>query len=232
MKYIAIIPAYNEEKCIFNVVKSIKLNNSNIDVLVINDGSTDNTYSEALRAGAKIINLSCNLGIGGAVQTGYIYALYNNYDIAIQIDGDGQHNAKDLNKLINEIKFKNLDMVIGSRFIRSTDYKPSPFRQLGIIYFSKLVSFLCKSPYFDTTSGYRAVNKKMIKLFANYYPKDYPEVETILLANKHNMIVKEIPVDMDERQGGKSSITPLKSIYYMFKVTLSLILQPRIKEVL
>ena len=135
MKILVIIPAYNEEKSIYNVVSSVKLNIPFADVLVVNDGSCDNTYGEAIRAGAKIINLTNNLGIGGAVQSGYIYAYIEGYDIAIQVDGDGQHNPRDLKNLINEIEDGNTDIVIGSRFVERTEYKPSFFRKVGIKYF-------------------------------------------------------------------------------------------------
>lgn len=232
MKYLAIIPAYNEEKSIYKVVNAIKKNRLKFDVVVVNDGSKDNTEKEAKRAGAKVLSLSSNLGIGGAVQTGYLYALYNDYDAAVQIDGDGQHSPKDLEKLIGELDSSKADMVIGSRFISKSIYKPGAFRNIGIKYFSRLVSFLCRNQYYDTTSGYRMVSRKGIKLFANYYPQDYPEVETIVYAVKNGLKVKEISVDMNKRQGGKSSITPVKSVYYMLKVTLALLIQPGRKEVL
>lgn len=232
MNCLAIIPAYNEEKSIYKVVRSIKDNNNEFDVVVINDGSNDNTELEAKRAGAKVLNLSSNLGIGGAVQTGYLYAQYNNYDVAVQIDGDGQHSSNDLDRLVKELNESKVDMVIGSRFISKSNYKPSVYRKLGIKYFSKLVSLLCKSSYYDTTSGYRIVNKKGISLFSNYYPQDYPEVETIIYAVKSGLQVKEISVNMNERQGGKSSITPIKSMYYMSKVTLASLIQPSKKGVL
>ncbi|WP_291651167.1 glycosyltransferase family 2 protein [Clostridium sp.] len=223
MKILVIVPAYNEEKSIYNVVSSVKLNIPFADVLVVNDGSTDNTYSEAIRAGAKIINLTNNLGIGGAVQSGYIYAYIKGYNIAVQLDGDGQHNPRDLKNLINEIEEGNADIVIGSRFVERTEYKPSFFRNVGIKYFSKLVSILCGKSYYDTTSGYRIVNRKVIKLFLNYYPKDYPEVETIVYACKKGLNIKEVKVEMNDREAGKSSITPIRAMYYMIKVTLSTI---------
>lgn len=227
MKTLVVVPAYNEERSIHTVIKNIKTQEPNIDVVVINDGSTDNTYLEAKKAGALVINLPQNLGIGGAVQTGYIYAKNNNYDIVIQIDGDGQHNPKDIGKLTYLLQQDQADMVIGSRFIENTNYKASVMRKIGINFFSKLVSILCKEKYYDTTSGYRAVNKKCIKLFSCYYPKDYPEVEAIVFAKKRGIRIKEVSVSMDERIQGKSSITPLKAAYYMFKVTCTTLLQPR-----
>ncbi|MEW8955503.1 glycosyltransferase family 2 protein [Clostridium sp.] len=227
MKILVIVPAYNEGKSIYNVVTSIfKEAIEGLHVLVINDGSLDNTAKEAERAGAKIINLPINLGIGGAVQTGYLYAYYNDYDIAIQFDGDGQHRAKDLNRVIEEITSENCDMVIGSRFIEESSYKPSFFRSIGISFFSSLVSKLCNEKVYDTTSGYRAINRKVIESFVHYYPKDYPEVETIAYIIKNGLKVKEIPVLMNYRTEGVSSITPIKSIYYMIKVTLALLILP------
>lgn len=165
-----------------------------------------------------------NLGIRGAAQCGYMYALKNECDIAIQMDGDGQHSYKDLENLILEMIENKYDMVIGSRFIEKTDYKPSLPREIGIKYFSKLVSLLCKKNYYDTTSGYRLVNKKGIKLFVDYYPRDYPEVETIVYACKTGLKVKEVKVEMCERMGGKSSINFIDAMYYMVKVTISTIL--------
>lgn len=226
MKIMVAIPAYNEEENIFTVVKAVKCYYPEVDVVVINDGSKDCTGVEAQRAGAFVINLPQNLGIGGAVQTGYIYASRRGYDVVIQIDGDGQHNPKDLSRLIDSIAKDEADMVIGSRFIKKTDYESSKMRRLGINFFSKLVSFVCRGDFSDTTSGYRAVNKKVIKLFSRYYPRDYPEVETIVYASKMGVRIKEISVDMNKRQEGKSSITPLKSIYYMIKVTCAILLQP------
>lgn len=224
MKILVIIPAFNEEATIYNVVTKVNQCNLAVDTLVINDGSNDHTSQKALQAGAKVINLSRNLGIGGAVQTGYLYALYNNYDIAIQIDGDGQHNPEYLSKLIQPIINDTADMTIGSRFLERTGYMPSFFRRIGIKYFSKLVSLSIRKDIFDTTSGFRAINRKTIELFSKYYPSDYPEVETIVYTANHGLRIKEVPVIMNYRQGGRSSITPVKSMYYMIKVTLSVIL--------
>jgi glycosyltransferase involved in cell wall biosynthesis len=230
VKSLVIVPAYNEETNIFNVVTRIKSCLDDVDVVVINDGSTDRTYAEAVRAKAEVINLPFNLGIGGAVQTGYLYALHNNYDIAVQIDGDGQHNPEDLKALINMLTAKNADIVIGSRFKDKGTYKSPTMRALGIKYFSALVSYLCGKNFYDTTSGYRVINKKAIKLFSEYYPQDYPEVEVILYGCRNGLKIEEVPVEMSKRQAGKSSITMLKGAYYIIKVTLSLLLIPRRKE--
>lgn len=232
MKIMVAIPAYNEEKNIFSVVSTVKGYYSEVDVVVINDGSKDKTESEATRAGAFVINLPENLGIGGAMQTGYIYAGRMGYDAVVQLDGDGQHNPKDLSRLIDSIRMDEADIIIGSRFLEKTAYKSSYMRRIGIEFFSKFVSFVCKRDFFDTTSGYRAVNKKAITLFSVYYPKDYPEVETIVYALNKGFRIKEISVDMEKRQGGESSITPIKSIYYMIKVTCAIMLQPYEKRFL
>lgn len=227
MKMLAVIPAYNEEKNIRMVIEGLKHHNPEVDIVVINDGSTDDTAKEARRTGVQVISLPQNLGIGGAVQTGYIYANQNNYDVVIQVDGDGQHDPKDLRKLIEPIINYQADMVIGSRFVEKTAYKSSSMRKVGIDFFSKFVSLVCRKSYYDTTSGYRAVNKNGIELFSRYYPKDYPEVETIVYATKKGLKVMEVSVDMNERYSGKSSITPIKSVYYMIKVTFAIILQPK-----
>lgn len=230
MKTLIIIPAYNEQESIKNVVNEIYENIDNCDILVVNDGSTDNTYNEAIKTNAKVLNLSNNLGIGGAVQAGYLYAYKNNYDIAIQIDGDGQHNPKYINDMIQIISNGQTDMVIGSRFVIKTGYKQTFFRMLGIKLTSGIIKMFARNKIYDTTSGMRAINKSIIELFAKSYPYDYPEpctnMEVILRKKK----VKEIPVEMRQRITGVSSISPIKSIKYMLKVTLSLFLI-RIKKV-
>lgn len=224
LKILTIIPAYNEEKSIADVINQIKLNLPEIDIVVVNDGSSDATSIEATLAGARVINLPFNLGIGGAMQTGYLYANNNNYDIAIQVDGDGQHNPIYIHNLIEPIIQGKADMVIGSRFIKKTYYKPSPTRKVGIIFFSSLIRFLTNQKVNDTTSGFRVVNKEIIKYFSNYYPTDYPEVDVLIKLHKKGFRVIEMPVEMQQRKTGKSSITPLRSIYYMIKVTISLLI--------
>lgn len=223
MRTLVVIPAYNEGKTIYEVVKSVKKAHENVDVLVVDDGSCDETFSESQRAGAKAVCLPLNLGIGGAVQTGYIYALEHGYDCVVQIDGDGQHDPKDLHKLLSLVESGKCDMAIGSRFVEKTGYTPSFFRKIGISYFSKLVSFITGQAVTDTTSGYRAVNRKVIEQFFKYYPTDYPEVETIVYIAKNGYKIKEVSVDMRQRTAGKSSITPLRSLYYTIKVTICLL---------
>lgn len=227
MKILVVVPAYNEEITIRNVVYLITKYQPGIDVLVINDGSSDQTHAMAENAGAQVIDLPYNLGIGGAVQTGFIWALRNKYDIVIQVDGDGQHNPYYLERLIQAVKENEADVIIGSRFIIDTGYKGSKIRKLGISFFSNLLAFICESNYFDPTSGFRALNSKALKIFAEYYPSDYPEVESIVYGLKQGLRIKEIPVAMKARQGGNSSITPLKSVYYMFKVTVMLFCKQR-----
>ena len=225
MKILMIIPAYNEENNIKDTVNSIiNLNDSNIDYIVINDGSTDNTLQVLKNNNFNFINLPTNLGIGGAVQTGYKYALYNNYDIAIQFDGDGQHNAEYINSLVKEIENGN-DLVIGSRFITNLEgFKSTKIRRVGIVILSSLIKLFTGKKITDPTSGFRACNKKIINLFSSDYPTDYPEPDTAVKIIKKNFKVKEIPVIMNERKKGKSSINIFKSIYYMIKVSLSIII--------
>ncbi|GAE89631.1 glycosyltransferase family 2 protein [Acetivibrio straminisolvens] len=224
MKILVIIPAYNEEATIKNVIQRISLKMPQTDILVVNDGSKDNTSLEAKRAGAKVIDLPYNLGIGGAMQTGYIYAKENNYDIAVQVDGDGQHDPSYIKDLIKPILSGSADVVVGSRYISRTNYKSSVFRRMGMIFFSFLVSTLTNQKFKDTTSGFRAVNRDVINYFSNCYPVDYPEVDVLLRLKKRNFRIAELPVEMHERQGGKSSITIFRSLYYMLKVSLALII--------
>lgn len=222
LKILVIIPAYNEEASIQGVVNKIYEQYENIDVVVINDGSKDNTLQEAEKTRARVIDLYCNLGIGGAVQTGYLYALKNNYDIAIQIDADGQHDSSYIEQMIELIESGQANMVIGSRFIENTGYKQTFARMLGIRINSAIIKFFTKKKIYDTTSGFRAVDKEIIKSFAKDYPYDYPEPCTNMEMILKGKLIKEIPVKMNNRTTGISSISPLKSIKYMLKVTLAL----------
>lgn len=228
MKVLIIIPAYNEEKNIVKTVSSlnnIKINGIDLDYIVINDGSLDSTKDILKKNKLNYIDLPCNLGIGGAVQTGYKYAFYNKYDIAIQFDGDGQHNADYIKDLINGILDGN-DLVIGSRFIKEniTGFKSTALRRFGKNFLSFLIKLCTGKTITDPTSGFRACNKDIIKIFADNYPSDYPEPDTVVSLLKNKYKILEVPVKMNERKGGKSSITPLKSIYYMIKVSLSIII--------
>lgn len=223
-KTLIIVPAYNEEGAIRKTVENIKKYNKDCDVLVVNDGSKDDTLLEAKKTEAIVIDLPSNLGIGGAVQTGYLYAKKNNYDIAIQVDGDGQHNPKYIQQMRDMIVNQGYDMIIGSRFVEKTNYKQTFFRMLGINITSGIIKGITGEKIYDTTSGYRAVNREIIEYFASNYPYDYPEPDTNMQMILKGMKLKEIPVEMNQRETGVSSISPLKSISYMLKVTLSLIL--------
>lgn len=224
MRILIIIPAYNEETTIQNVIRHITIKMPDADILVVNDGSNDNTSKKAIEAGAKVIDLPYNLGIGGAMQTGYIYAKENYYNIAVQVDADGQHDPSYIKDLIKPIIDDVADVVVGSRYISKTNYRSSTFRRMGMVFFSLLVSLLTNQKFKDTTSGFRAVNKDVIHCFAKHYPDDYPEVDVLVKLKKKNFRIVELPVQMLERQGGKSSITTLRSLYYMIKVSLSLII--------
>ena len=224
MKTLVIIPAYNEGKCIKNVVNNLMRVNNNVDVLVVNDGSKDDTLNEAKKTKAIVLDLPFNLGIGGAVQAGYIYAYKNNYDIAIQLDGDGQHNPKYIEEMVKIIEESKAEMVIGSRFITKTGYNQTFARMLGIRVIRGIMKLFAGKKIFDPTSGYRAVNKRIIKKFSENYPYDYPEPDTNMRLLKEKVEIIEIPVEMNNRETGKSSITPLKSVYYMIKVTLAMLI--------
>lgn len=229
-KILLIIPAYNESENILSVCKNIvqynNKNKQNYDILVINDGSTDNTEEILCDNNINHIKLIHNLGIGGAVQTGYKFALENNYDIAVQFDGDGQHDVKYVKNIIEPIINKKANMVIGSRFIDSntSKFKSSASRRAGIKIISKVIKIKTGKKIYDTTSGFRAVDSNIMKIFSESYPREYPEpISTVNILN-NNLIVKEEPVAMHERNGGTSSIKSWKTIYYMINVILSILL--------
>lgn len=220
-----IIPAYNEEKSVPNVIRRILHLHPEFDVLVINDGSADRTEEVARAAGATVVTLLQNLGIGGAVQTGYIHAARQGYDVAVQVDADGQHKAEELVKILQPIYRDEADMVVGSRFVDQGGYQSTATRRLGIYLLSVIVSLFARQRIRDVTSGFRAVNRKGIELFSKEYATDYPEVDSLILARKHGLRLQEVAVEMEARQAGASSITAFKSAYYMIKVTLSVIMR-------
>jgi len=226
MKILAIVPAYNEQSNILNVIKSLKAEYPNIDILVVNDGSEDDTGSIAEKTGqAEVINLPCNLGIGGAVQTGFKYAMLKGYDYAFQFDGDSQHNASEIHKITEPLLKNEADVIIGSRFCgEKKGYTSTFLRKIGIKIFSIINSFLIRQTILDNTSGFRAYNKRAIQFFANYYPTDYPEPEAIILLDKNNFKMKEVSIKMMERRRGKSSIKGFNSLYYMIKVILAILI--------
>lgn len=223
MKKLIIIPAYNESANIENTVKDIVNNAPDFDYVIINDCSTDNTLEICERNGFNVVNLPLNLGIGGAVQTGYRYAYNNSYDIAVQVDGDGQHDPAFLEKMAETMLAENADMLIGSRFIEKEGFQTSRARRMGITYFSWLIKLFTRKKITDPTSGLRMINSDIIKVFAESYPRDYPEPESVVHVIRLGRNVKEIPVIMRERQGGKSSIRFFSSIYYMIKVTVAIL---------
>ncbi len=219
---LAIVPALNEAGSIGRVVREVKAADPGFEILVIDDGSTDGTSREAERAGARVVRLPYNLGIGAAVQTGYQYALNNGFEIAVQIDGDGQHDPRDLGRLLAPLLRDDVDMVVGSRFCGERRYRPPFARRVGIRMLSAIVSLIVRRRVTDPTSGFRAVNRKGIKLFADNYPHDYPEAEANVLVARHRLRLVEVPVTMRTRETGRSSITALRSLYYMIKVSLAL----------
>ena len=224
-KVLIIIPAFNEEQNIEYVISCVKKELPYYDILVVNDGSWDRTGHIARELGAIVIDLPYNLGIGATMQTGYRYASLNNYHIAIQVDGDGQHPANQIKKLVQVVGDGMADMAVGSRFIVNGGYKPTMSRLIGIRYFSGLLSLILRQRLTDTTSGFRAVNKGVIDFFSRTYPEDYPEVEALVLLHKSGFKIREVSVDMKDRVGGQSSITPFRSLYYMIKVSLAIVVE-------
>lgn len=222
-KVLLIIPAYNEAENIERVVDNIVENFPQYDYIVVNDGSSDSTRNICRQRGYQYLNLSINLGIGGAVQTGYKYAQDKGYEIAVQIDGDGQHDIAYLEKMLPYLESGEADIVIGSRFIEKEGFQSSATRRTGIKILSFMIWLCTGSKIKDVTSGFRAVNKKFIDIYSVNYPTDYPEPEAIVSAVMHGGVIKECPVVMREREKGTSSINFMKSIYYMIKVTLAII---------
>jgi len=221
MKILVIIPAYNEEESLSGVVRDLREHASEADLLVVDDGSLDATARTAEDLGVNVLRLPFNLGIGGAMQTGYLYARQRDYDIAIQFDGDGQHLASEIKKLLVPLRMGVCDIVVGSRFLEQREYKPSFFRKVGMLVFSSTLSLILGTRVTDTTSGFRAVNRTVIEFYSHTYPDDYPEVEALVLLHKAGVRIAEVSVRMQERLGGRSSITALRSIYYMIKVLLA-----------
>ncbi len=223
-RYLAIVPAHNEEGAIAATVEEIRRFASDFDVLVIDDGSTDTTAARAESAGALVVKLPYNLGIGGAVQTGYVYAQEHDYEVAVQIDGDGQHDPRSIHDLLSRLQADpGLNMVTGSRFLEpdGDGHRSSAPRRFGIRIFARLVSLITGRRVTDPTSGLRMTNHVGIRLFARDYPHDYPEVEAILLMHAHRLESCEIPVTMRPRTSGVSAISSTQPVYYMIKVLLA-----------
>jgi glycosyltransferase involved in cell wall biosynthesis len=220
---LAVVPAYNERATVGRVVHALHRKTPQLDVLVIDDGSTDATAELAEEAGAHVLRMPFNLGIGGAVQAGFKYAAENGYDYMVQVDGDGQHDPGEISKLFAAAQGPDrADMICGSRFANETGYIAPISRRTGIHLFAFLLSRLLRQPVTDPTSGFRLYNRRAIALFARDYPHDYPEVEAVLMLHHHRLRMREVPVRMYQRGGGSSSISTGKSAYYMLKVLLAI----------
>jgi glycosyltransferase involved in cell wall biosynthesis len=227
MKVLVVIPAFNEESNLPEVIEDLKT--ASHEKVVVNDGSLDNTMAVARSLGLRVISHPFNLGIGCAVQTGLRYALGEGYDAAVQFDGDGQHRADQIERILEPVAKGEADMVIGSRVL-ATGYSFPHLRRLGIRVFSFLIKLLTGRRITDPTSGFRCYGARALSLFADYYPDDYPEVESTIMAVNGGLRVAEVPAQMRQRASGRSSITPLRSIYYMVKVSLAIVingLRPR-----
>lgn len=224
-KILVIVPAFNEEGNIKKTITDLLSLEWPLKILVVDDGSSDKTAVIAKGCAVDVVALPFNLGIGGAVQTGFQYAHQKGFDIALQVDGDGQHDSRYLEKILTPIIEKEADMTIGSRFLPPyIGYRSSLLRRLGIHFFAYLISWLTDCKVTDPTSGFRAFNRKMIELFARYYPQDFPEPEAIVVARRYGARIKEVPVEMRKRSSGSSSIRYFKTLYYMVKVTLAILL--------
>ncbi|MEK4509760.1 glycosyltransferase family 2 protein [Paenibacillus sp. FSL K6-2524] len=219
-----IIPAYNEAEGIRHVIDNVRVQIPYADILVINDGSNDSTGDEAAKEGVLVVNLSCNLGIGGAVQTGYQYAHKHGYRYAAQLDGDGQHNPCDFDRMLEELRSGSTDMIVGSRFMKKEGFQSTFLRRIGIDLLAGLLTWLLHRKVTDPTSGYRICGQRAIALFAQEYPVDYPEVEALVQLDNNGCTFGEVPVIMRERVTGCSSIRPLGSVYYMIKVILAVLI--------
>ena len=221
-KIIVIIPAYNEVGSVGKVIEEVNAHLPQAAVLVMNDGSTDHTSERARGCGAMVLDLPFNLGIGGAMQAGYRYAYENGYDISIQVDADGQHDAREITKLLHALEEEKVDVAMGSRFMGGPAYRGSIMRRIGIAIFSGVISAIVRQKITDPTSGFRASNRKAIQLFASDYPQDYPEPEVVILLHQCHLKMGEVSVEMNERYSGESSITKIRSVYYMVKVLLAI----------
>jgi glycosyltransferase involved in cell wall biosynthesis len=224
LRRVAIVPAMNEEENVGRVVDELRAFDPALDIVVVDDGSFDRTAEVAREHGARVLRLPFNLGIGGAVQTGFRYAFERDYDLAVRVDGDGQHDAGQLDAVLAPVLAGEADIAVGSRFaaLDGGGYRSSRSRRVGIRMLAWIVSRIVGRRVTDTTSGFQALNRKAIALFARDYPHDYPEVEATVMVFRHQLRAVEVPVSMRERGGGRSSITALRSVYYMTKVLLAI----------
>jgi glycosyltransferase involved in cell wall biosynthesis len=221
VKRIAIVPAFNEERNLPRLLGELHELDPGLEIVVVSDGSTDRTAEVAAAAGAHVVELPFNLGIGGAVQTGFRFAWEGGYTLAVRLDGDGQHDPGQLRAIVAPVVADEADLSIGSRFLSGGGYQSSAARRVGIRVLARVVSWIAHERLTDTTSGFQAANRRTIRLFAADLPRDYPEVEGLVMAVRHKLRVKEVPVTMREREHGHSSIGTLASVYYMFKVLLA-----------
>jgi glycosyltransferase involved in cell wall biosynthesis len=224
-KVIIVIPAYNEENVIAKTLRSIKEQNKTFEIVVIDDGSADETAEIARREGAIVVSLINNLGYGAAVETGYKYAFYNGYDIVVQIDADGQHDPRYIAKLLAALEEQQCDVVIGSRFYKNVgQYKAPLARRIGMLLFQYLILIFTKKRITDPTSGFIALRRQVLEFFikGNLYPNDYPDADVIILLNNAGFKINEIPVVMYENTTGKSMHSGWKPIYYVIKMFLSI----------
>jgi glycosyltransferase involved in cell wall biosynthesis len=226
MRVAAIVPAYNEARNLPRLAEALRARGTVDDVCVVDDGSTDLTAAVAASLGWTVLRLPMNLGIGGAVQAGYLWAWEHGYDVAVQIDGDGQHDPAYVDALLVPIREGKADFVIGSRFLSDGGYRSTTVRRAGIAYLSWFLRLRCGARVTDPTSGFRAANREAVELFARYYPSDYPEPEAVALARRAGLRIAEVPVVMNERAHGSSSITAARTLYYLVKVSLALVLLP------
>ena len=235
-RIVAVVPAFNEAGVIGRVVDEIRSADARIEVVVVDDASSDDTAEIARAHGATVVQLPFNVGIGGAVQTGFKYALEQEYDLAVRLDGDGQHDAREIPKLLEPVERGDADLVIGSRFVEAGgSYRPPFARRKGIRVFAGVDSLLGGRRVTDTTSGFLALDRVGIELFARDYPHDYPEVEATLVALRSGLRLAQVQVEMRERETGVSSITFFRSLYYIVKVMLALLVSslrryPRLSE--
>lgn len=222
-KTLVIIPAYNEEETIASVIAALHEAVPGFDVLVVDDGSHDRTASIVRRqAGVELVRMPYNVGIGAAMQTGFKYAYRNGYDVAIQCDADGQHPADQIERLVTRLQQGDADLVVGSRYVADSEYTPSFSRRVGKSLLSRWVDAVIGGGITDTTSGFRAVNRRALEMFCRHYPEDYPEAEALVIMHKSGLRAVEVPVHMNPRQGGATSIRPRHAAYYMVKVGLAI----------
>lgn len=223
-RILVIIPAYNEEESLGRVLRRVQEAQVETDILVVDDGSSDATAVIAEGYGAHVARLPYNQGIGSAMQTGFLFARDRNYDVAIQVDGDGQHNPAEIADLLRALDEGDGDILIGSRYLEDRGYITPPMRRIGIVILARIISAITGQHFTDPTSGFRALNRRAIYFCANDYPFDYPEPESVVLFRRAGLRVREIPVTMNPRYGGQSSITPLRSAYYMIKVIMAIMI--------